>query len=144
MGDVIMDKEDMIKEDDVLEGTTVRADVAASLRNKESPTVENSSQSEKDGMDSLIQDEELSHNPALSFLMNQLVNKLATLGQRQNNYAHVDTQVNIENLNLKIGLDEAAFLLEPPSTALSRTVEDYYRKAQPETSPMVVRIAMDS
>ena len=44
-------------------------------------------------MDSLIQDEELSHNPALSFLMNQLVNKLATLGQRQNNYAHVDTQV---------------------------------------------------
>ena len=103
-------------------------------------------------MDSLIQDEELSHNPALSFLMNQLVNKLATLGQRQNNYGHVDTQVNhglkidrnlklnhstqphlarqvnIENLNLKIGLDEAAFLLEPPSTALSRTVEDYYRQ----------------
>ena len=106
-------------------------------------------------MDSLIQDEELSHNPALSFLMNQLVNKLATLGQRQNNYAHVDTQVNhslkidlnlklnhvftstqphlarqvnIENLNLKIGLDEAAFLLEPPSTALTRTVEDYYRQ----------------
>jgi len=139
-----IDKEDMIKEDDVLEETTVRADVAASLRNKESPTVENSSQSEKDGIDSLIQDEEHSHNPALSFLMNQLVNKLATLGQRQNNYAHVDTQVNIENLNLKIGLDEAAFLLEPPSTALSRTVEDYYRKAQPETSPMVVRIAMDS
>ena len=29
---------DMIKEDDVLEETTVRADVAASLRNKESPT----------------------------------------------------------------------------------------------------------
>ena len=106
-------------------------------------------------MDSLIQDEELSHNPALGFLMNQLVSKLATLGQRQNNYAHVDTQVehslkidlnlklnhvftstkphlarqvNIENLNLKIGLDEAAFLLEPPSTALSRTVEDYYRQ----------------
>ena len=87
--------------------------------------------------------------------MNQLVSKLATLGQRQNNYAQVDTQVshmfkidlnlnlnlifistqphfarqvNIENLNLKIGLDEAAFLLEPPSTALSRTVEDYYRQ----------------
>merc|ERR1719195_19522 len=139
-----IDKEDMIKEDDVLEETTVGVDVAASLRNKESPTVENSSQSKKDGMDSLIQDEELSHNPALGFLMNQLVNKLATLGQRQNNYAHVDTQVNVENLNLKIGLDEAAFLLEPPSTALSRTVEDYYRKAQPETSPMVVRIAMDS
>ena len=67
--------------------------------------VENTSQSKKDGMDSLIQDEELSHNPALSFLMNQLVNKLATLGQRQNNYGHVDTQVNHSlkiDLNLKL------------------------------------------
>ena len=37
--------------------------------------------------------------------MNQLVNKLATLGQRQNNYAHVDTQVNQSlkiDLNLKL------------------------------------------
>ena len=37
--------------------------------------------------------------------MNQLVNKLETLGQRQNNYAHVDTQVNHSlkiDLNLKL------------------------------------------
>jgi len=68
---------------------------------------------------------------------------LSSLGQRQTNYAHVDTQINVENLNLKIGLGEAAFLLEPP-TSLTRTVENYYRRAEPQTSPMVVRIARDS
>ena len=62
-------------------------------------------------------------NP-LNFLMSQL----SSLGERrQTNYAHVDTQINVENLNVKIGLGGAAFLLEPPSS-LTRTVENYYRQ----------------
>ena len=121
--------------------------------------------------------------------LNFLMSHLSSLGQRQTNYAHVDTQINVENLNLNIGLSDAAFLLEPP-TSLTRTVENYYRqthhtpphcssrisscflqpswvrlshlchwhhllghsvimiylhrRAGPQTSPMVVRIARDS
>ena len=61
---------------------------------------------------------------ALNFLMSQL----SSLGQRrQTNYAHVDTQINVENLNVKIGLGDAAFLLEPPSS-LTRTIENYFRQ----------------
>ena len=59
--------------------------------------------------------------------LNFLLSQLSSLGQRQTNYAHVDTQINVENLNLNIGLGEAAFLLEPP-TSLTRTVENYYRQ----------------
>ena len=60
--------------------------------------------------------------------LNNLISHLSSLGQRQTNYAHVDTQINVENLNLKIGLGlgDAAFLLEPPSS-LARTVENYFR-----------------
>ena len=59
--------------------------------------------------------------------LNILMSHLSSLGQRQTNYAHVDTQINVENLNLNIGLSDAAFLLEPP-TSLKRTVENYYRQ----------------
>ena len=80
-------------------------------------------------MDSLIQDEELSHNPALGFLMNQLVNKLATLGQRQNNYAQVDTQVEQSlkidlNLNLNLIFISISTLLGAPGEYWEPQLED--------------------
>jgi len=121
-------KEDVIKKEkeEMMEETTVQS-------TEESPLSAPKSAQK--------QVQEISPEPQnpLNFLMSHL----SSLGQRQTNYAHVDTQINVENLNLNIGLGEAAFLLEPPSS-LTRTVENYYRRAEPETSPMVVRLARDS
>ena len=101
-----------------------------------------SSQNQAAELSPLIPVQEVSpdpQNPLIPF--NFLMSQLSSLGQRQTNYAHVDTQINVENLNLKIGLGEAAFLLEPP-TSLARTVENYYRQTHhpllPSFSPPIL------
>merc|ERR1719341_2467759 len=123
--------EDVIKEEkeEMMEETTVQT----------VQSMEESSFSAPKSAENQVQE----NSPEAVNPLNFLISHLPSLGQRQTNYAHVDTQINVENLNLNIGLGEAAFLLEPPSS-LTRTVEDYYRRAEPQTSPMVVRIARDS
>merc|ERR1712192_369439 len=143
-------EEDAMNED-VMNENAIKEDITeedvVQEKEKEKVTEETTVQtvlSRDEAMSSVVkyaqnQADELSPLNPFNFLMSQL----SSLGQRQTNYAHVDTQINVENLNLKIGLGEAAFLLEPP-TSLARTVENYYRRAGPQTSPMVVRIARDS
>ena len=87
-----------------------------------------SAQTQVEKLSPLIPVQEVQPDPQNPLIpLNFLMSHLSSLGQRQTNYAHVDTQINVENLNLKIGLGEAAFLLEPPSS-LTKTVENYYRQ----------------
>merc|ERR1719205_352316 len=96
-------KEDVIKEDVIKKKMAEETTVQTVQSMDESPFLVPKSAEN--------QVQEISPEPQnpLNFLMSHL----SSLGQRQTNYAHVDTQINVENLNLNIGLGEAAFLLEP-------------------------------